>query len=144
MKFQMQNKTMDTFAFSSMTDIIFQLLIFFMLTASFVSHSGIKVELPKASTGTPPRDQQQIMISITNNNQIFLNDSPVANNALRGSIQNAIKDLKNPIVILNADKDVNLQKAIEIIDVAKSVGCTKYLLATEAQKDVNLNNGQVK
>ena len=144
MKFQMQNKTMDSFAFSSMTDIIFQLLIFFMLTASFVSHSGIKVELPKASTGTPPRDQQQIIISISNQNRIFLNDTEVPLSNLRGSIQNAIKDMKNPIVILNADKDVNLQKAIEIIDVAKSVGCTKYLLATETQKDVNLSNGTAK
>lgn len=140
----MQNKTMDSFAFSSMTDIIFQLLIFFMLTASFVSHSGIKVELPRASAGTPPKDQQSIMISITNKNQIYLNDSEVPLNSLRGSIQNAVKDMKNPIVILNADKDVNLQKAVEIIDVAKSVGCTKYLLATEAQKDVNLDKGSTK
>jgi len=141
MKFQVQNKTMDSFAFSSLTDVIFQLLIFFMLTASFVSHSGIKVELPKASEGTPPSNQQHITISITNQNQIFLNNSEISMESLRGQIKSAIQNMTNPIVILNADKDVNLQKAIEIIDIAKSVGCTKYLLATDVQKEVNLNNG---
>lgn len=141
MKFQMQNKTMDSFAFSSLTDVIFQLLIFFMLTASFVSHSGIKVELPKASQGTPPSEQNHITISITSRNQIFLNNSEVSLSVLGLEIQKITKDLQNPVVILNADKDVNLQKAIEIIDIAKSVGCTKYLLATDAQKEVNLDNG---
>ncbi len=141
MKFQMQNKTMDSFAFSSLTDVIFQLLIFFMLTASFVSHSGIKVELPKASQGTPPSEQNHITISITSRNQIFLNNSEISLSVLGLEIQKITKDLQNPVVILNADKDVNLQKAIEIIDIAKSVGCTKYLLATDAQKEVNLDNG---
>lgn len=140
MKFQMQNKIMDSFAFSSLTDVIFQLLIFFMLTASFVSHSGIKVELPKASKGTPPANQEQITISITNDNRIFVDNVETDIRMLSQKIQESIKDMKNPLVILNADKDVNLQKAVEIIDIAKSVGCTKYLLATESQKEVNLNN----
>lgn len=137
MKFQMQNKTMDSFAFSSLTDVIFQLLIFFMLTASFVSHSGIKVELPKATQGTPPPNQEQITISITNDNRIFIDNKETPITILKQEILNTIKNMKNPLVILNADKDVNLQKAVEIIDIAKSAGCTKYLLATETQKEVN-------
>ncbi len=87
MKFQMQNKVMDSFAFSSLTDVIFQLLIFFMLTASFVSHNGIKVELPKASEGTPPPNQEQITISITNDNRIFVNNDESSIQLLRQKIQ---------------------------------------------------------
>jgi biopolymer transport protein ExbD len=137
MKFQMQNKTLDSFSYSSMTDIILQLLIFFMLTASFVSSSGIKVELPKASTGTPPSDQQTITISVTYDNRIYVNSNEVPIISLRDAIEESIKDYENPIVILNADKDVNLQKAIEIIDIAKTVGCTRYLLATDAPPKVD-------
>jgi biopolymer transport protein ExbD len=131
MKFHTQNKTLDSFSYASLTDMILQLLIFFMLTASFVSSSGIKVELPKASTGTPPSDQQTITISVTNDYRIYLNNTEVSMPSLKDAIQESIKDYENPIVILNADKDVNLQKAIEIIDIAKTVGCTKYLLATD-------------
>jgi biopolymer transport protein ExbD len=137
MKFQMQNKTLDSFSYSSMTDIILQLLIFFMLTASFVSSSGIKVELPKASTGTPPSDQQTITISVTHDNRVYVNNNEVPMASLRDAIEESIRDYENPIVILNADKDVNLQKAIEIIDIAKTVGCTRYLLATDAPPKVN-------
>ena len=133
MKFQMQNKTLDSFSYASLTDMILQLLIFFMLTASFVSTSGIKVELPKASTGTPPSDQQTITISVTNDDRIYLDNKEVPIALLRNAIEESIKDYENPIVILNADKDVNLQKAIQIIDIAKTVGCTRYLLATDTQ-----------
>ena len=137
MKFQMQNKTLDSFSYSSMTDIILQLLIFFMLTASFVSSSGIKVELPKASTGTPPSDQQTITISVTYDNRVYVNNNEFPMASLRDAIEESVRDYENPIVILNADKDVNLQKAIEIIDIAKTVGCTRYLLATDAPPKVN-------
>jgi len=133
MRFQTQNKTLDSFSYASLTDMILQLLIFFMLTASFVSTSGIKVELPKASTGTPPSDQQTITISVTNDDRIYLDNKEVPIALLRNAIEESIKDYENPIVILNADKDVNLQKAIQIIDIAKTVGCTRYLLATDTQ-----------
>jgi len=138
MKFQMQNKTLDSFSYASLTDMILQLLIFFMLTASFVSTSGIKVELPKASTGTPPSDQQTITISVTNDDRIYLDNKEIPIASLRDAIVESIKDYENPIIILNADKDVNLQKAIQIIDIAKTVGCTRYLLATAPQtKPIN-------
>ena len=137
MKFQTQNKALDSFSYASLTDMILQLLIFFMLTASFVSTSGIKVELPKASTGTPPSDQQTITISVTNDYRIYLNNTEVSMPSLRDAIQESIQDYENPIVILNADKDVNLQKAIEIIDIAKTVGCTRYLLATDTHTETD-------
>ena len=139
MKFQTQNKTLDSFSYASLTDMILQILIFFMLTASFVSTSGIKVELPKASTGTPPSDQQTITISVTNDDRIYLDNAEIPIVSLRDAIQASIKDYDNPIVILNADKDVNLQKAIEIIDIAKTVGCTRYLLATDTQPKIDGN-----
>jgi biopolymer transport protein ExbD len=145
MKLQMQNRPLDSFSYASLTDMVLQLLIFFMLTASFVSSSGIKVELPRASTGTPPSDQHTITISITSDYRIYLNNTEVSIKSLRGALDEHIReyealknyenteDYRGPIVILNADKDVNLQRAIEIIDIAKTVGCTRYLLATDTQ-----------
>jgi biopolymer transport protein ExbD len=139
MKFQMQNKPLDTFTFSSLTDIVLQLLIFFLLTSSFVSHSGIKVELPKASKGEPPPEQFQITISITNTSEIYVNSMLTKEQDLKVTLIDMIKDRKNPLIILNADKDVNLQSAIKIIDIAKTAGCTKYLLATSTVQESSEN-----
>jgi biopolymer transport protein ExbD len=141
MKFQMQNKPLDTFTFSSLTDIVLQLLIFFLLTSSFVSHSGIKVELPRASKGEPPAEQFQITVSLTNTSEIYVNNILTKEQELKTTLISLIKDRKNPLIILNADKDVNLQNAIRVIDIAKSAGCTKYLLATAnpEQTSENLN-----
>jgi biopolymer transport protein ExbD len=142
MKFQMQNKPLDTFTFSSLTDIVLQLLIFFLLTSSFVSHSGIKVELPKASKGEPPAEQLQVMISLTNTNEIYVNNTLTKEQDLKSSLIEIIKDRKNPLIVLNADKDVNLQNAIKIIDIAKSAGCTKYLLATAVADQTTENQNK--
>ncbi|HEX9615629.1 MAG TPA: biopolymer transporter ExbD, partial [Bacteroidota bacterium] len=77
MKFSTQHKPLSVFSYSSLTDIVFLLLIFFLLSSSFVIQTGIKVQLPKSATAEQ-ETQRQIVITVTEQGSIFLNDNQVS------------------------------------------------------------------
>ncbi|MDH3252814.1 MAG: biopolymer transporter ExbD, partial [Ignavibacteria bacterium] len=77
MKFQSENQLLSTFSFSSLTDIVMLLLIFFLISSSFVIQPGIKVVLPRAETGEN-ESNRGITISMTEKGQIFVNAEQVA------------------------------------------------------------------
>ena len=88
MSLQSQNKINPNFSMSSMTDIIFLLLIFFMLTASFVTPSGLPVNLPSSKSSTIVI--QKVSVTITKDLKYFVNDQETLLNDLEIVLRNAI------------------------------------------------------
>jgi len=80
-------------------DMVFQLLIFFMLTSSFIMYSGIKVNLPKAVTAEPAREEN-LVIAISRENVLYLDKKVITNRELKGIFSRAKKD-NIPVSILN-------------------------------------------
>ena len=129
MKFEYKNKRITTFTADSLTDIVFLLLIFFLLTSSFVVQPGIKVQLPKA-TPTPVDTEGKIFLTITQDGLIFLNEERLQKNELGQSIRELLQKNAGLVVVIQADKRLTLEKAIEVIDIIKLAGAEKFVIAT--------------
>jgi len=130
MNFQSNRKLLDTFSFPSLTDIVMLLLIFFLLSSSFIVQPGIKVRLPK-SDSMDVHQEKSISITITKENMYFLNEQQVTLTELPAKLQQLISFDEDQIVIIKPDKDVTMEKFVEVMDIAKIVGVEKFEIATE-------------
>lgn len=106
-------------------DIVFQLLIFFMLTSSFISPSGIKVNLPRAVSGENA-ERENLNIVITAENIVYLNEKIVTMAELKAQLK---KDKTKP-VLLRADRRASLGRVVEIWDTARDLGISNINIAT--------------
>jgi biopolymer transport protein ExbD len=125
-----RNKVQPEFNMSSMTDIVFLLLIFFMLTSNFVVSNGITLNLPSAK-GQVVSDKT-VTVSITKDLKYYINQEPVSFSALDAQLRAALADMATPTVILNADKDISIEQMVKVMGVIKNMNA-KMVLATEPQ-----------
>lgn len=130
MKFETSKKRMVIFSTISLTDIVLLLLIFFLLTSSFVVQPGIKIRLPKAASGQQD-DSDKIFLTVTEKQQIFLNQKAVSLNDLGGELRRLLQNQPEKLVVIRADKDLSLETTIRIVDIAKLAGAEKFMIATE-------------
>ena len=129
MTFKTENKLLDIFNFSSLTDIVLQLLIFFLLSSSFVMQTGIKVQLPKAEAAES-QSGRNIIITLTDTGTLYLNGDQVTLSTLGSKLMGFVGREKDQVVVIKADKTVSLQRTVEVIDIAKAVGAGKFMIAT--------------
>jgi len=128
MSLKSQNKINPNFSMSSMTDIVFLLLIFFMLTSTLVTTNALKISLPSSSA--EPIKKQTVSISITEDLRYFINNDPVESSFLESSIREEFNAIDNPILVLRAAKTIPLEYAVEVIDLAYRNNY-KIVLATQ-------------
>jgi biopolymer transport protein ExbD len=123
-------KLMVALNMTPLIDCVLQLLIFFMLSSSFVLQTGIHVDLPKARA---PRlqEEQDIVITITRSNDIFLNDEKMSAEQLPISLLERVTMAKNKAVLLKPDKRVETGKLVEVMGIAKSVGVESIGIVTD-------------
>ena len=108
-------------------DIIFLLLIFFMLTSSFIFQPGIRVNLPKAVT-SEVLHRELLVVVVTGDNEVYINERPVDSEELSSRISLASRE-DQPLLI-KADKEANLGKVIEIWDLCRQVEVKQVNIAT--------------
>ena len=111
-----RNKVNPNFNMSSMTDIVFLLLIFFMLTSTLVSPNALKLLLPSSKAKT--LEKQTISISINKDIHFYINENRVDENNLEQEIGNLVKGTKEPAIILHADKTVDIEHVVTVMDIA--------------------------
>lgn len=119
MGLQQKNKVDASFSMSSMTDIIFLLLIFFMLTSSFITPSGLSVNLPSSETSDIV--MQEVTVSVTKDLQYSINDQLVTREQLK-SVLTPLLDGKKGQVVLHLDKEVPVEYLVEIGGIAAGLG----------------------
>ena len=134
MKFERNHKIEPAFNYAALTDIVLQLLIFFLLSSSFVSSPGIKVQLPKAQAAEAQSDRQTV-ITLTQNGKIYLNLDEVTTSTLAQKLIPVLDRNRDQVVIVRADKNVTIQRTVEVVDIAKAVGAQKFMIATEPQSE---------
>lgn len=117
------------FDLTPLIDVVFLLLIFFMLTTAFTAiGQGIKVNLPTTTT-RQERMERSITISITRDNQIYLGKRRVKKENLVALLRKELKG-KEGLVIINADKNTLHGKVVEVMDLAKQAGASKLGILT--------------
>lgn len=130
MNFETKHKPITSFVAISISDIVLLLLIYFLLTSTFVLQPGIKVKLPKAITGQPEKEDK-VYLTLTKNDRIFLNDKLVTLSNLGAEVRPLLAKDAEKTVVIRADKDLTLESTIRVIDAVKLAGAEKFLIATE-------------
>ena len=134
MEFERRKKVHAHLNIAPLIDVVFLLLIFFMLSPHFVRQPGIKITLP---TGVTARlHSEDIVISITENNKLYLNGEKVTLENLLEKLRGEIGKLKKKVVIIKADKKINLGLAIKVMDIAKQVEAEEVVISTKKEKNV--------
>ena len=118
MDLRSRHKVDAAFSMASMTDIIFLLLIFFMLTASFVTPSGLPVNLPTSVSTTIV--MQKVSVSITSDLQYFVNTRRVERSQLQQVLSRALNG-KEGVVSLHIDKSVPSEHLVYVAGIATSL-----------------------
>jgi biopolymer transport protein ExbD len=127
MKLQSKHKVASTFSMSSMTDIIFLLLIFFMLTATFITPSGLPVNLPTSNESSIV--MQKVTVSITEELDYYVDDQPVTKGQLQGVLRSKLAE-KEGVVVLHCDQSVPVEHLVHVASIATSLEA-KVSIATQ-------------
>lgn len=117
------------FSQSSLTDIVLLLLIFFLLTSSFVTNFGIKVDIPKAETGAQTKSRF-ITVAVTKDGQFYVDGDRTSSGMLASSLRKAREKKPNGTLVLRADKDAIVDDAVRVMNIAKALNM-KIIMATE-------------
>ena len=108
-------------------DVVFLLLIFFMLTSSFIFQPGIRVNLPKAVT-SEILQKELLVVVITEDNEIFISERPITRDELVSRITLAARDGQS--LLIKVDKQADLGKVIEIWDICRQFDVKRISIAT--------------
>ncbi|MEN3014180.1 MAG: biopolymer transporter ExbD [Endomicrobiia bacterium] len=115
-----------------MTDMVFQVLLFFILSSSFIVEPGIRVNLPKSQT-SEIQIQQKLIITVDKAQQIFIENKVVPLENLEEKIKLLLPYYSEKLVIIRADKSVPHGLVVKIMDIAKIAGAEKLAIATEKE-----------
>lgn len=137
MALKRRNQRRVEFNSSSMSDLVFLLLIFFMLTSTLVAPNAIKLLLPQSSSRTMAK--QTVTVYINEKNEYYVGERKVAEDQLRPEIISALRGTVEGTVVVRSDKNVPVQYVVNVIDAVNNINNEthqnhKVLLATSAKK----------
>ncbi len=113
-----------------MLDVVFIMLIFFIVTASFVKEAGIEITRPPAATAER-QERGNIMVAITANDQIWIDRRPVDPRFIRANIERLHAENPQGSVVIQADKDSKNGLLVQVMDAARLAGVKSVSLAAE-------------
>lgn len=115
---------------TSLIDVVFLLLIYFLLTTNFMVDEGIKIKLPQARASAP-QTEETITVYVDQQGRAFLGTEEVSIARLFDRLKEMIGSQENKLVVIRADRAVILNKAVKVMDIAKAAGAGRLCLATE-------------
>lgn len=111
-----RNKVSPEFSMSSITDIVFLLLVFFLLTSPSITPEALDLILPKASGKST--NVQNASVSISKDGLLYVNSKQIEEDTLEEELQQVLNEQEDPTIILRADGDTALNKAVGVMDIA--------------------------
>jgi len=113
-----------------MLDVVFIMLIFFIVTASFIKEAGVEVNRPEAST-SQPKDNVNILIAVNANNEIWMDKRRIDVRAVRANVERLHAENPKGAVVIQADNQSNTETVVAVLDAAREAGVQDVSLATE-------------
>lgn len=125
-----RNKVSADFSMSSMTDIVFLLLVFFMLTSPAITPEALDLILPRAQGKTT--NVQNVSVSITKDLQFYINSERISESGLEQKLKEHLSEIESPTIILRAEEGVPIEKAVSVMDIANR---NQYKIVLAVQVD---------
>ena len=129
MKLEPQHKPVAVFSLASLTDIVLLLLIFFLLSSAYIIQPGIKVHLPRSETAQVI-EEKNLIVTITDEGTIYVGNERTSLGSLAAEIRRHIIHGAAQTIVIKADRRVNLETAVSVIDRIKAAGGERFLIAT--------------
>jgi biopolymer transport protein ExbD len=130
MEFERRRYNHSHINITPLVDVVFLLLLFFMLTSHLMQESAIKIKLPESKTADAKNETIKT-ITVTKNGEIYFMDKRVDLKDLQTAIKNALKDAEHDFVRIKADKESDVGILVSVIDEVRLTGVRKYSIATE-------------
>lgn len=111
-----------------MLDVVFIMLIFFIVTASFVKEPGVEVNRPDATMSTPVKTP--IMVAITGEDKIWINKNEVDSRQVKAQIQVLLSETPKGTIVIQADKEANIKTLTEVAQSAREAGAGRITVST--------------
>ncbi len=132
MNLRSRNKVDATFNMSSMTDIVFLLLIFFIVLSTFVTVHGLDIDLPKVAANKA-LVHSEIVVEVSKDYTYMVNGKMSSLEGVLAVLKEKSKGTDNPSMVLLADAQVSWEKGMEVIAEAKSMGYKKIVVRTKVK-----------
>lgn len=113
-----------------MLDVVFIMLIFFIVTASFIKEAGVEVNRPEASTSNP-KENVNILIAITGNDEVWMDGRRIDVRAVRANVERLHAENPKGAVVIQADNNSTTKTVVEVLDASREAGVLDVSLATE-------------
>lgn len=122
-----------TINITSLIDVTFMMLLFFMITSTFLEQPGIKLELPEAKTSVGG-EPQGFVLTVDKKGELFLNRRSLTLAELEAEIRKALPQMKDSALVLKADQDISHGLVVRVMDMAKRGGVKKLIIGTKPEK----------
>jgi biopolymer transport protein ExbD len=113
-----------------MLDVVFIMLIFFIVTASFIKEAGVEVNRPEAST-SDPKDNVNILIAVTSNDEVWMDGRRIDVRAVRANVERLHAENPKGAVVIQADNKSTTETVVKVLDASREAGVMDVSLATE-------------
>lgn len=117
-----------------MIDVVFLLLIFFMISTTFIETPGLSIKLPEASTTVADKEPEEVKVYLSKDGDIYLQDEKVTLAALKSHLKTYGNRSKTMTFLLLADKDARHGQVVQLMDSAQNSGFGKLAIATDKKK----------
>ncbi len=137
MKISLTKKRLSNIALISFTDVIFLLLIFLLISSSFVTSSGIKINLPSSASKQYDYNKNT-SLTMTLEKNIYINGAAVTWDGLATQLNTILVNDPEQVVLVRADERLLLKDIVQLLDTAKLSGSNRFFIATEIMDDQGL------
>ncbi len=117
---------------TSLIDVLFLLLIFLLVSSTFLEQPGIKLELPEAGS-SDPLEQKEYVLSLSADGSIFLNQEALSIDELESRMRRVLPEMKDGALLLKADREVSHGLVVRVMDRVKKSGVKKLVIATRME-----------
>ncbi len=134
MQFNPKKKRRVLINITSLIDVMFLLLIFFMVTSTFLDQPGMKLELPSAESAEVAR-VEKLVLYISSDDEVIFNDQSIALDDLEETMRAALSEIEDRTLVLNADKAVQHGTVIRVMDIAKKLGLERLVIGIKMKEE---------
>ncbi|MEW5722878.1 MAG: biopolymer transporter ExbD [Thermodesulfobacteriota bacterium] len=129
MEFKTKRREDPVVEIAPLIDVVFLLLLFFMVTTQFVSLPGLKLTLPGIEPGTTVTAADKLEVQVTAAGDIYVDGNPVSEERLSAALLEETRDVDSAVVVLMADQDVSHGKVVGLMDQMRRSGLKRVVLA---------------
>jgi biopolymer transport protein ExbD len=134
MQFSTHRKKKALINITSLIDVLFLLLIFVMVSSTFLEQPGIKLDLPEAKSAAIV-EQKDYMLYLNREGKLYLNNTDISLDQLAGTLKEHLPKMKDESLILKADQDVSHGLVVQLMDIIKNSGVKKLVIGTQLKKE---------